>query len=114
MKAPGYEKLAEVLQDAFAQAAHGKGKDRHAVDLPFHEQPMQKMIDLYGIGFALGQAAKKMQEAQRLPYGRDRAELLGAIVYCAGAVIALDRAADARAIAANDNAAASEKASGDA
>lgn len=105
MKAKGYEKLGEVLEEAFSQAAHGKGKERHAIDLPFHEQPMQQLCDQFGVGFALGQAAKKMQESQRLPYGRDRAELLGAIVYCAGAIIALDRQASARTVAeaVNDN-----------
>lgn len=90
--APGYECLSAVLQDAFEQASGGKGRERHATDLPFDQQPMQKLCDLYGPGFALGQAAKKSQESQRLPYERARAELLGAIVYTAGAVIALDRA----------------------
>lgn len=102
-RAPGYEKLAEVLDDAFSQAAHGKGNERHATGHPFHEQPMQTLIDLYGQGFALGQAAKKMQEGQRLPYAHNRAELLGAICYIAGAIIALDRAADARVLGDNDN-----------
>lgn len=87
----GYESLAEVLERAYDQAATGKGHDRHAQDLPFDQQPMQKLIDLYGVGFALGQAAKKAQESQRLPAGRDVAELLGAINYLAGAVIALER-----------------------
>ena len=92
MNEPGYETLAAVLADAFAQAANGKGKERHACALPFDQQPMQKLADLYGVGFALGQAAKKAQESQRLPHDRARAELLGAIVYTAGAIIALDRA----------------------
>lgn len=87
----GYESLANVLERAFDQAATGKGSERHAQDLPFEQQPMQKLIDLYGPGFALGQAAKKAQESQRLPAGRDVAELLGAINYLAGAVIALER-----------------------
>lgn len=107
MHAPGYEPLAEILRDAFAQAAFGKGKERHADERPFAEQPMQMLCDLYGHGFALGQAAKKSQESMRLPYERARAELLGAIVYTAGAVLALDRANGAGAAAAeqaNDNA----------
>lgn len=91
MTAKGYEPLAAVLHEAFAQAAHGKGKERHADAKPFDAQPMQDLIRLYGGGFALGQAAKKAQESQRLPYERARAELLGAIVYTAGAIIALDR-----------------------
>ena len=87
----GYESLADVLERAFDQAATGKGAERHAVSKPFDQQPMQELISLYGVGFALGQAAKKSQESQRLPAGRDVAELLGAINYLAGAVIALER-----------------------
>ena len=87
----GYELLSDVLQRAFDQAANGKGKERHANDLPFHEQPMQKLCELYGAGFALGQAAKKAQEAQRLPHDACVRELLGAINYLAGAVIYYER-----------------------
>jgi hypothetical protein len=88
----GYESLASVLIRAYAQAAEGKGAERHAQGLSFDEQPMQQLIRLYGVGFALGQAAKKAQEAQRLPtVERQVSELLGAINYLAGAVIALER-----------------------
>lgn len=97
----GYESLRDVLDRAFAQAASGKGHERHAVNKPFDQQPMQKLIDLYGPGFALGQAAKKAQESQRLPAGRDVAELLGAINYLAGAVIWLER--HRQPVAGNDN-----------
>lgn len=99
--ANGYESLRDVLDRAFDQAASGKGAERHAQDLPFEQQTMQKLIDLYGPGFALGQAAKKAQESQRLPAGRDVAELLGAINYLAGAVIALERGR--QPVAGNDN-----------
>lgn len=87
MKAEGYEDLAYVLEQAFEQAARGKGKERHANQLPFNEQPIMTLQELYGPGFALGQAAKKTQEAQRM--GTDAAvrELLGAINYIAGAII---------------------------
>lgn len=88
--APGYEPLAAVLQRAYEQAAGGKGKERHAQGQPFLEQPMQELISLYGLGFALGQAGKKAQESQRLPRDKAVHELLGAIVYLAGAVIALE------------------------
>lgn len=99
--ANGYESLRDVLDRAFAQAASGKGHERHAVNKPFDQQPMQKLIDLYGPGFALGQAAKKAQESQRLPAGRDVAELLCAINYLAGAVIALERGR--QPVVGNDN-----------
>lgn len=91
MTEPGYEKLADVLQRAYDQAAHGKGKERHAQERPFHQQPMQAVIQLHGVGFATGQASKKASEALRLPtLERQVAELLGAIVYLSGAVIALE------------------------
>lgn len=90
-----YHHLSTVLDEALSQASEGKGKERHAQDLPFHEQPMQQLIDLYGMGFALGQAGKKMQESQRIPHDAARNELLGAIVYIAGAIVAMDRAEDA-------------------
>lgn len=91
MNVEGYDSLRDVLTRAYAQAASGKGHERHAVAKPFDQQPMQELISLYGAGFALGQAAKKAQESQRLPAGRDVSELLGAINYLAGAVIALER-----------------------
>jgi len=102
LDAPGYEKLAGVLGRAFHQAAHGKGAERHAMALPFDQQPMQRLIELYGVGFALGQAGKKAQEAQRLPRDRAVAELLGAINYLAGAVIAIERN-PSPPVPANDN-----------
>lgn len=95
LSAPGYEKLATVLARAFDQAANGKGKERHADDKPFHEQPMQLIADKRGIGFILGQADKKSEEAQgMLNRGQKEAcvkELLGAIVYLAGAVIFVEK-----------------------
>lgn len=86
-----YIGLQAVLDRAFEQAAHGKGAERHAQEKPFEEQPMQKLIELYGTGFALGQAGKKMQEAQRLARDAAVRELLGAINYIAGAVIHLEK-----------------------
>lgn len=90
----GYEYLQLALTAALDQAARGKGKDRHASDAqPFHEQPLLTITQLVGIGFPLGQAMKKVQEAGRMA---DRGqhipaqnELLGAIVYLAAAWIAL-------------------------
>lgn len=106
LDAAGYESLHGVLRRAFVQAAHGKGAERHAQDAPFDQQPMQRLIDLYGVGFALGQAAKKSQEAMRLSPERAVHELLGAINYLAGAVIAIERGHQVEQmapVAANDN-----------
>lgn len=85
---PGYESLAAVLQRALDQAQAGKGAERHACGAPFDRQPMQTISQLVGSADGLiYQAIKKAQESQRLPEGRDIAELLGAINYLAGAII---------------------------
>ncbi|HZZ06302.1 hypothetical protein [Paraburkholderia sp.] len=89
--APGYDSLASVLRRAFEQASKGKGAERHAQSSPFEAQPMQTISELVGIGFTLGQAMKKAQEAQRLPHDAAIRELLGAINYIAGAVIFMER-----------------------
>lgn len=84
-----YETLRTVLDDAFDQAAHGKGKERHARGNPFHKQHMQtisQMLDTdRGMAF---QAIKKLTEGLDLSNqdARER-ELLGAIVYIAGIVV---------------------------
>lgn len=96
LSAPGYERLASVLSDAFDHAAHGKGKERHACGRPFHEQPMQRIIEMHGLAFGTGQAAKKSQEAHRLPFEMARSELLGAINYLAGSLIHLENLEAAR------------------
>lgn len=104
--APGYEDLAAVLHRAFNQAAHGKGKERHANGEPFSRQVIQDMARRFGVGSLLGQAFKKSEESQRLPTDRAVNELLGSIVYLAAAVIALEaKAKDPLAYTpANDNA----------
>ena len=93
MTVPGYESLAQVFRDAYAQAAVGKGRERHADSKPFDQQPMQDLIRLHGVGFATGQASKKAQESQRMAPDAAVRELRGAMVYLAGAVIALQRKA---------------------
>lgn len=94
MNHPGYETLAAVLQEAYDQAATGKGAERHANDLPFHEQPMQQIARRRGLGFLLGQVDKKTEEAQGMLERGERAawrrEILGAINYLAGALIYTD------------------------
>ena len=88
--AEGYESLGSVLQRAHDQAAHGKGAQRHGQGQSFDSQPMQQLIALYGVGFALGQAGKKAQESQRMDKDAAVRELLGAINYLAGAVIYME------------------------
>lgn len=91
LEAPGYESLARVLSLAFDQAAYGKGMRRHALGEPFDEQVMQIGADKFGTGALLFQAFKKSEESQRLPRQAAINELLGAINYLAGAVIAIER-----------------------
>ena len=92
------ERYGQVLFDAHAQVISGKGAERHGRGRALDEQPIWRLLDLYGPGFAAGQAAKKAEEAlgfmQVGPGGAyavphpDRekaieAELLGAINYLA-------------------------------
>jgi hypothetical protein len=95
LDAPGYQSLARVLARAFRHAAHGKGKERHARQdgVPFESQPMVTINAMLGTqdGF-IYQAIKKAVESKGLPRERAVAELLGAINYLAGAVIAMERA----------------------
>lgn len=83
-----YHRLAKALLGAYAQAAHGKGKVRHANDLPFERQRMQTIAE--GQGSAEGliyQVCKKAQESQRMARGDKIHELGGVIVYAAGAIV---------------------------
>ena len=95
LSAEGYDLLADVFRRAFDQAATGKGAERHADSKPFDEQPMQLIAQKRGIGFILGQADKKSEEAQgMLNRGQKEAcikELLGSMVYLAGAVIFIEK-----------------------
>ena len=85
----GYESLGLALGEAVAQAARGKGADRHAEKgEPFSDQLIMSIPKRLGDGgecFCLGQALKKICESRRLPPDRARAELLGAINYIAAA-----------------------------
>ncbi|WP_299310589.1 hypothetical protein [uncultured Halomonas sp.] len=83
-----YHRLAKALLGAYAQAAQGKGKVRHANDLPFERQRMLTIAQ--GQGSAEGliyQVCKKAQESQRMARGDKIHELGGVIVYAAGAIV---------------------------
>lgn len=87
----GYGPLEDVLAEAAQQAAYGKGKERHANGKPFTQQPILEITRSVGIGFPTGQICKKTQEAigmvARGKHDSAVAELLGAIVYAAAAII---------------------------
>lgn len=86
-----YAPLAATLQEAYDQAATGKGKERHARGLPFIDQPILEIGRMCGPGFNTGQSIKKQQEAMgmlaRGEHGAAIRELLGAINYAAAAVM---------------------------
>ena len=86
---PGeYISLGLVLQSALEQASKGKGKERHAsVGEAYEDQIICEVTRRLGSGYPLGQAVKKIYEAQRLGGEKGIAELLGAINYIAASVI---------------------------
>ena len=92
-----YAALRRVLDAAYDQAANGKGKERHANDKPFTEQPIMEIARMVGPGYQLGQAMKKSAESfgmiQRGQPDRARAELLGAINCLAACVLLIEEGA---------------------
>lgn len=94
--APDYEPLEAILTAAMAQAALGKGSERHANGRDFVRQPIMEIGRMCGLGYPTGQAQKKTQEAvgmfNRGEHERAEAELLGAINYLAAAVLLIREA----------------------
>lgn len=89
----GYEELDRILDEAYHQAAYGKGVERHGGDnLPFTEQRMLQIARMQGgtLGMQF-QVMKKAGEAVGLPtLEAQKRELLGAINYIAGMIIFLE------------------------
>ena len=84
-----YNDLETALNAALHQATDGKGATRHSTGQDFRDQPIMTITLTHGVGFPMGQAAKKIQEAARMNAPAARLELLGAIVYLAAAWIAM-------------------------
>ena len=86
-----YSKLNECLAAAVEQATKGKGQ-RHGGDrTPFLEQPWVRLYKTHGLGFLLGQADKKYNEALGKGNQEDQVrEILGAIVYLGMALLVLE------------------------
>lgn len=102
----GYDKLVEVMSRAHDHAARGKGKERHANDLPFEQQRMLSIArGLKSPPDSLAyQVIKKVTEGlQMSEHGRTVGELLGAINYIAGIVILLDEREAAKPQPATDD-----------
>lgn len=77
-----------VLSDAIGQAMYGKGERHGGAVTPFDDQPWRHYAKMHGRGFLTGQAAKKLEEAASTRNGRQfETEVLGAIVYCAMAIL---------------------------
>jgi hypothetical protein len=86
-----YSELKRVLNMALEQAANGKGKERHATNEAFENQKICTINRQIGSNHGLlYQATKKVIESSRLSNERAVAELLGAINYCAAAIILLE------------------------
>lgn len=81
-----YQALRDVLDEAYEQAANGKGKERHANEKHWLMQPIFEIGRMVGVGFNAGQAIKKLQESSRMEPDAAIRELLGAIVYAASAI----------------------------
>lgn len=88
---PSYSSLKRVLDMAYDQASSGKGKERHANDDNFEDQPICQIPRYQGsIDFVTGQAVKKCLEVTKLPTVDAKVrELLGAINYIAAGIIVL-------------------------
>ncbi|MDY0250752.1 MAG: hypothetical protein RBR45_11965 [Pseudomonas sp.] len=101
----GYEKLVAVFQAAHDQAAHGKGKERHANGLPFRKQRMQSISKLLDSPDGMAyQVVKKMTEGLQFEDRQQREkELLGAINYLAGIVIFFREAGEGSIVPAEGN-----------
>lgn len=84
-----YLPLLRTFLGALEQAAYGKGRERHANDLPFIEQPILTMAHMLDSDAGLAQQViKKTVEARSLPTKQARInELRGALVYAAAMVL---------------------------
>lgn len=84
-----YLPLLRTFLGALEQAAYGKGRERHANDLPFTEQPILTMARMLDSDAGLAQQViKKTIEARTLPTKQARInELRGTLVYAAAMIL---------------------------
>lgn len=83
--------LAEAFMMVIEQVSKGKGMERHGGEgVEFYEQPWKRLADTHGIGFLTGQAAKKLEEAQRMEGSAWSKEMLGAMAYMGMAILYKD------------------------
>lgn len=80
--------LQSVFDAVIAQVTSGKGVRHGGDSIPFTKQPWSHYAGMHGRGFLTGQAAKKLEEAATTRWGPEfENEMLGAIVYCAMAIL---------------------------
>lgn len=97
MDVPGYESLSRVLHSAYNQSARGKGKERHANDLPFELQPLCSIVNMpnIGAGGSAYQIIKKTHEACGMASRGDLEhaihESYGVIVYAASMILHFEK-----------------------
>jgi len=85
-----YFRLYNVLIQALSQAQDGKGKERHANDLPFEKQPSVCIARRRGSGYPRGQIEKKILEVDNLSTTEAQIrEMLSIIVYAAIDIIVM-------------------------
>lgn len=84
-----YLPLLRTFLGALEQAAYGKGRVRHANDLPFIEQPILTMAHMLNSDAGLAQQViKRTIEARTLPTKAARiSELRGTLVYAAAMIL---------------------------
>lgn len=84
-----YLPLLRTFLGALEQAAYGKGRERHANDRPFTEQPILTMARMLDSDAGLAQQViKKTIEARSLPSKTARInELRGTLVYAAAMIL---------------------------
>lgn len=84
-----YLPLLRTFLGALEQAAYGKGRERHANDLPFTEQPILTTARMLDSDAGLAQQViKKTIEARSLPSKTARInELRGTLVYAAAMIL---------------------------
>lgn len=84
-----YLPLLRTFLGALEQAAYGKGRERHANDLPFVKQPILTMAHMLDSDAGLAQQViKKTIEARTLPTKAARiSELRGTLVYAAAMIL---------------------------
>ena len=83
---PKFTPYRETLLRAYNMVASGKGQERHGAGRAWNDQPIMTLGRTHGVGFPLGQAAKKIEESTRMDDEPAVREILGAIGYLCAAV----------------------------